>query len=164
MPPLSRRSFLTQLASAAVAVPVTSALRAADPDGRRTADVCVYAGNAAGIAAAVAAAREGCRVLVIESSRWLGGMTGGGLVHIDWGRSEAAGGSAKKILKDTFKLDKALVVSVADQNAELSIRNLKGMRMLRTEGLNVYDIVKHEWLLITQDAVKAIEARLGGEK
>jgi large subunit ribosomal protein L4 len=71
---------------------------------------------------------------------------------------------AKKILKDTFKLDKALVVSVADQNAELSIRNLKGMRMLRTEGLNVYDIVKHEWLLITQDAVKAIEARLGGEK
>jgi large subunit ribosomal protein L4 len=71
---------------------------------------------------------------------------------------------AKKILKDTFKLDKALVVSVADQNAELSIRNLKGVRMLRTEGLNVYDIVKHEWLLITQDAVKAIEARLGGEK
>jgi len=71
---------------------------------------------------------------------------------------------AKKILKDTFKLDKALVVSVADQNAELSIRNLKGMRILRTEGLNVYDIVKHEWLLITQDAVKAIEARLGGEK
>lgn len=94
--PLSRRSFLTQLASAAVAVPVTSALRAAEPDGRRTADVCVYAGNAA----AVAAAGEGCRVLVIEPSRWLGGMTGGGLVHIDWGRSEAAGGSAKRILKD----------------------------------------------------------------
>ena len=71
---------------------------------------------------------------------------------------------AKKILKDTFNLDKALIVSVADQNAELSIRNLKGVRVLRTEGLNVYDIVKHEWLLITQDAVKVIEARLGGEK
>ena len=99
MPPLSRRSFLNQLARAAVAVPVTSALRAADPRSR-TVDVCVYAGNAAGLAAAVAAAREGCRVLVIEPSRWLGGMTGGGLVHIDWGRSEAAGGSAKKILKD----------------------------------------------------------------
>jgi len=27
--------------------------------------------------------------------------------------------------------------------------------------LNVYDIVKHEWLMITQDAVKVIEARLG---
>jgi len=71
---------------------------------------------------------------------------------------------AMKMLKDTFKLDKALVVSLADTNTELSIRNLKGVRMLRTEGLNVYDIVKHEWLLITQDAAKAIEARLGGEK
>jgi hypothetical protein len=66
----------------------------------RTADVCVYAGNAAGITAAVAAAREGRRVLVIEPSRWLGGMTGGGLVHIDWGRPEAAGGLAKKLLRD----------------------------------------------------------------
>jgi large subunit ribosomal protein L4 len=71
---------------------------------------------------------------------------------------------AKKMLKDTFKLEKALVVSMADQNSELSIRNLKGMKILRTEGLNVYDIVKHEWLLITQDAAKAIEARLDGEK
>jgi ribosomal protein L4 len=33
--------------------------------------------------------------------------------------------------------------------------------MLRTEGLNVYDIVKHDWLILTQDAVKAIETRLG---
>ena len=68
------------------------------------------------------------------------------------------------MLKDTFKLEKTLVVSVADNNVELSIRNLKGMRVLRTEGLNVYDIVRHEWLMITQDAVKVIEARLGVEK
>lgn len=96
---MNRRSFFARLGSAAVAVPLTSALRAAD--GRTlAADVCVYAGNAAGIAAAVAAAREGRRILVIEPSRWLGGMTGGGLVHIDWGRPEAAGGTAKKILRD----------------------------------------------------------------
>lgn len=67
---------------------------------------------------------------------------------------------AKKIFKDTFKLDKALVVSMADKNAELSVRNLKGMKILRTEGVNVYDIVKHDWLVLTQDAVKALEARL----
>lgn len=96
-PHLNRRDFIRtgSLVSLGALLP----LRGAEP---RTliADVCVYAGNAAGIAAAVAAAREGCRVLVVEPSRWLGGMTGGGLVHIDWGRSEAAGGSAKKILKD----------------------------------------------------------------
>jgi len=95
--PPNRREFIRL--GGVVAVGALLPLRAAE---RRalTADVCVYAGNAAGIAAAVAAAREGRRVLVIEPSRWLGGMTGSGLVHIDWGRSEAAGGSAKKILKD----------------------------------------------------------------
>jgi hypothetical protein len=96
-PHLNRRDFIRtgSLVSLGALLP----LRGAEP---RTliADVCVYAGNAAGIAAAVAAAREGCRVLVVEPSRWLGGMTGSGLIHIDWGRSEAAGGSAKKILKD----------------------------------------------------------------
>lgn len=64
------------------------------------ADVCIYGGNASGIMAAVAAAREGCRVVIVESGRWLGGMTGGGLSHIDWGRSEAVGGTARGILKN----------------------------------------------------------------
>ncbi|NDF14973.1 50S ribosomal protein L4 [bacterium] len=71
---------------------------------------------------------------------------------------------AEKVIKDTFQLDKVLVVAGSDQNVELSMRNLKGVRMLRTEGLNVYDILKHDWLMMTQDAVKAIEARLGVEK
>jgi hypothetical protein len=96
-PHLNRRDFIR--AGSLVSLGALLPLRAAAP---RTliADVCVYAGNAAGIASAVAAAREGCRVLVVEPSRWLGGMTGSGLIHIDWGRMEAAGGSAKKILKD----------------------------------------------------------------
>jgi hypothetical protein len=94
---MHRREFLHSSGAAAVGALLPA--RAADPR-NRTADVCVYTGNAAGISAAIAAAREGRRVLVIEPSRWLGGMTGGGLVHIDWGRSEAAGGLARRILKD----------------------------------------------------------------
>jgi hypothetical protein len=65
-------------------------------------DVCVYGATASGIMAAVAATREGARVVVIEPSRWLGGMTGGGLSHIDWGRQEAVGGTARGILKRGF--------------------------------------------------------------
>jgi hypothetical protein len=42
------------------------------------ADVCVYGGNASGIMAAVAAAKRGKSVVVIEPSRWLGGFIGGG--------------------------------------------------------------------------------------
>jgi hypothetical protein len=52
--------------------------------------------------AAVAAAREGTSVVIVEPSRWLGGMTGGGLMHIDWGREQAVGGSARPILKRDY--------------------------------------------------------------
>jgi len=45
---------------------------------RHQADVCVYGGTASGVMAAVAASKEGAEVILIEPSRWLGGMTGGG--------------------------------------------------------------------------------------
>lgn len=79
----------------------THALLRGEPAGDRPdeADVCVYGATASGIMAAVAAAREGARVIIVEPSRWLGGMTGGGLMHIDWGREQAVGGSARPILK-----------------------------------------------------------------
>jgi hypothetical protein len=63
------------------------------------ADVCVYGGTASGVMAAVAAAKEGADVIIVEPSRWLGGMTGGGISDLDWGRKEAVGGSAYEILK-----------------------------------------------------------------
>lgn len=66
-------------------------------------DVCVYGGNASGVMAACAAAKQGAKVIVVEPSRWLGGMTGGGLMHIDWGREEAVSGSTRPILKKDFK-------------------------------------------------------------
>jgi len=81
--------------SALLTAPLYS--RASDAPGQR-ADVCVYGGTASGVMAAVAAARQGCRVVLVEPSRWLGGMTGGGLCHIDWGRAEAVGGTARKTL------------------------------------------------------------------
>jgi FAD dependent oxidoreductase len=75
------------------------ALRAETP---ATYDVCVYGGTASGVMAACAAAKEGAKVIVVEPSRWLGGMTGGGLMHIDWGREEAVSGSTRPILKKDY--------------------------------------------------------------
>jgi NADPH-dependent 2,4-dienoyl-CoA reductase/sulfur reductase-like enzyme len=63
-------------------------------------DVCVYGGTASGVMAALAAAKEGAEVMVVEPSRWLGGMTGGGINHLDWGKGNAVGGSTYKILLD----------------------------------------------------------------
>ncbi len=65
-------------------------------------DVCVYAGTASGIMAAVASARNGANVLIVEPSRWLGGMTGGGISTIDWGNEHAVGGTTLQVLEKAY--------------------------------------------------------------
>jgi hypothetical protein len=93
----SRREFIALGGSALLGAALPHPARAKTAS---KTDVCVYGGTAGGVVAAVAAAQEGCRVLLVEPSRWLGGMTGGGLSNIDWGRREAVGGLALQILKD----------------------------------------------------------------
>src|SRR6185437_8581383 len=65
-----------------------------------------------------------------------------------------------EILKKKLALDQILIVDDANKNLELSGRNIPRVKVLRTEGLNVYDIVRNEWLVITKRAVQAIETRL----
>lgn len=63
-------------------------------------DVLVYGGNPGGIAAAIAAAREGCTVRLLETTKHLGGLTTGGLSHTDVGpRPEIIGGIAKEFFE-----------------------------------------------------------------
>lgn len=61
-----------------------------------TADVCVYGGTGSGIMAAVAVAREGRSVVVVEPGRWLGGMTGGGIGTTDFGDRHGLGGLTRE--------------------------------------------------------------------
>lgn len=58
------------------------------------ADVAVYAATAAGVCAAVSAARAGARVVLLEPGRHVGGMTSGGLGYTDVGDVRALGGMA----------------------------------------------------------------------
>ena len=67
---------------------------------RHEVDVCVYGGTASGVMAALAAEKEGADVLIVEPSRWIGGMTGGGINHLDWGKGNTVGGSTYKILTE----------------------------------------------------------------
>ena len=69
-------------------------------------DVCVYGGTASGVMAALAAEKEGAKVILIEPSRWLGGMTGGGIKNLDWGKGNTVGGSTYKILMEGLKEQK----------------------------------------------------------
>jgi len=56
-------------------------------------DVCVYGATPAGIVAAVTARQEGCTVLVVEPSRWVGGILGAGIKPMqDCAAPQAVGG------------------------------------------------------------------------
>lgn len=60
-----------------------------------------------------------------------------------------------------FELEGALVViDQADTNVELSARNLRNVKVLRAEGVNVYDILKYPNLVLTDAAVSQIEGAL----
>ncbi len=62
---------------------------------------------------------------------------------------------------DRFELKKALIVIEGENaNLELSARNLPFVKVLRAEGVNVYDILKYPNLVLTEAAVDQIEGVL----
>ena len=62
---------------------------------------------------------------------------------------------------DLFSLKKALFI-LDDKNEVLlkSSRNIKNVKMIRSEGINVYDILNHEHLILLEPSVKKIEGAL----
>jgi large subunit ribosomal protein L4 len=62
---------------------------------------------------------------------------------------------------NALKLTSALIVTDSqDEKLERSSRNVPAVKVLRSEGLNVYDVLKHDVLVLLQPAIKAIEGRL----
>ncbi len=57
-------------------------------------DVAVYGGTPAGVTAAIQAAREGKKTLLLSFNQHVGGMTSGGLTATDLGKKESIGGLA----------------------------------------------------------------------
>lgn len=63
-----------------------------------------------------------------------------------------------EVLANLKVAEKALVVTAdLDVNVEKSARNIPGVKPLSAEGINVYDLVNYDKLLITKDAVARIE-------
>lgn len=70
-----------------------------------------------------------------------------------------------KMLKDSFKamgVDHALIIGgpVLDEAFAKAARNIKHIDVLPSQGANVYDILRHKQLVLTQEAVKQLEERL----
>ena len=53
-----------------------------------------------------------------------------------------------------------LVIDGANRNLELSARNVKDVKVLKSEGLNVFDMLKYQSIIFTQDAVRKVEGAL----
>lgn len=86
---MDRRAFLKSSAVGVGGLLLGPSCRSGVPG---AAGVVVYGGTAAGVVAAVAAARHGARVTLLEPGTHLGGMVSGGLGHTDRGRIETIGG------------------------------------------------------------------------
>lgn len=60
-----------------------------------------------------------------------------------------------------FELENVLIlIDEANPAIELSARNVPSVKVLRAEGVNVYDLMKHHSLVLTQGAVSQLEGAL----
>lgn len=67
-----------------------------------------------------------------------------------------------QVLKGLNAENKALVVTGEfAENVALSARNIPGVKFVTAEGINVLDVLKHDKLVITKDAVAKVEEVLG---
>lgn len=89
----------------------------------------------------------------------------GSLVVLD--QATAATPKTKAVKEQFEKLGfvNVLVISGAevDVNFGLAARNIPNVDVLPVQGINVYDILRRQLLVLTKDAVDAIEARFGAE-
>jgi large subunit ribosomal protein L4 len=66
----------------------------------------------------------------------------------------------KEVL-DRFELKRALFVTDGENPVlEKSSRNIKDVKMMRSEGINVYDLLKFDYLVLLEQSVKKIEGAL----
>ncbi|HYS47066.1 MAG TPA: 50S ribosomal protein L4 [Rhizomicrobium sp.] len=87
----------------------------------------------------------------------------GSIVILDEAKSKdiKTGALAKQFDKLNLGRRALVIDGEFDKNFQLSARNLADVALLPVIGINVYDIMKSDKLVLTTAAVKAIEARLG---
>jgi large subunit ribosomal protein L4 len=83
------------------------------------------------------------------------------LIVVDQARLDEAKTKALRTRFDTMGLSNALIIagSEVDRNFGLAARNLPNIDVLPVEGINVYDILRRDKLVLTREALDALEAR-----
>lgn len=73
---------------------------------------------------------------------------------------EAKTKNAAAVLQKSLKLDKVLVIDETNPNLVRASKNLPRVKTIRTDLVNVVDIIKNEWVLITKRSAEALGERL----
>jgi len=85
----------------------------------------------------------------------------GKLIVVDKLQLEAAKTKNMVQALTELKVSSALIViAEPDAAVERSARNLPKVKVLRVEGLNVYDLLRYDYLILTEGALKLLEERL----
>ncbi len=66
-----------------------------------------------------------------------------------------------KLMADLQAENALIVIPERDDSLERAARNLPTVKVLRAEGVNVYDVLRYERLILTQPAIDAVLRRLG---
>lgn len=85
----------------------------------------------------------------------------GNLVVLDQFTMEAIKTKEFVTIMNVLQLENALIVIDGDnENLSKSSRNVPGYKVMRTDGVNVYDILLHDKLVLLQPAISSLEERL----
>lgn len=150
-----RYRFLLSLISSAVSIFAAT----------KSFDVVVYGGTAGGVATAVAAAREGARVALLEPGKHLGGMVSGGLGWTDYGKKEVIGGMSLEYFERvgrhyneavTWHFEPHVAEHVFDEMAkESGVEVFFGHRLREIGGVRKRGAVIHEVVMENGDVFRA---------
>ena len=100
------------------------------------------------------------RVGALKSALSLKLKEGRLLVVDDFALSEAKTKRLGQIL-DTLQVGKSSIIvdSNSNENLRLSVRNMRTHQFLPPEGVNLYDLLRHEHLIVTKSAALALSER-----
>lgn len=108
-------------------------------------DLVIYGGTPAGLSAGIVAAREGASVVVIEPTKWIGGMVTGGLCRSDVGKEQTIGGFPREF----FTRAAAAKPDTPMWYAEPSVNMATFQAMLKEAGVKV--VTGHSLISVTKD-------------
>jgi large subunit ribosomal protein L4 len=69
--------------------------------------------------------------------------------------------SAFVTVLNSFSIEKTLVVTDnQNRNLDLSVRNIKNVKILKSDALNIFDIMKYQRVIFTEQSVRSVEGVL----